>query len=395
MKKNLNLYLYIGARFTSLSGDIVFNLFVVTFFYLSTGSAFKTSLVLVAGALPSILFGRPAAGAIDRLNLKRAMALSDFFRFAVLAVLAFLPHTTALFYAAVFLIGCGGVLFEPASGKIFARIVHKDELVRGNSLVSLVDNVVKIIVPMLGGASFLVFDVTGAFLFNAASFLVSGLLVLCISAPVEGRAAAGATAAAAGARLPREFWPLVVFPGLFALLNGVNIAALPPFAFTDLAVSKAQFALFFSTAGAGLLLGSLASAMLAKRFSSPFIVRLGLLLLGATWAGYFLFRDLFLVLALRLIGSAAISMYFIHFRSFLQVRVEDSLLGKVLAYGQSAASVMMLAGVFAGGLLAERCSGSVAYLSAGLLAGAAALAAGGLLEQFSPPVSRLAGDAAR
>src|SRR3989339_194678 len=148
MKKNPNLYLYIGARFTSLSGDIVFNLFVVTFFYLSTGSAFKTSLVLIVSALPYILFGKPVASAIDRLDLKRVMVLSDFFRFLVLMVLAFLPHTTALFYAAVFLIGCGGVLFEPASRKIFARIVNKKELVRGNSLVSLVDNVVKIIVPM-------------------------------------------------------------------------------------------------------------------------------------------------------------------------------------------------------------------------------------------------------
>lgn len=387
MKRGSGLYLYIGARFASLSGDIVFNLFVVTFFYLRTGSALKTSLVLLAGALPAILFGKPAADAIDRLDLKAAMVLSDLFRFLVLAVLAFLPPTTGLFYAAVFLIGCGGVLFEPAAGKLFARLVDAGELVRANSLVSLVDNVVKIAVPMLGGASFLVFDVREAFLFNAASFFLSGLLVLGLPrakkkpGPVAGPAGPGPE------RLSSAFWPLILFPGLFALLNGVNIAALPPFAFTDLAVSKEKFSLFFSTAGAGLLLGSAGSPLLARRLSSPAIVRLGLLLLGGSWVGYFLFRDLFTVLALRLLGSAAISIYFIHFKSFLQGRVDDSLLGRILAYGQSASSVMLLAGVFAGGLLAEFFSGSLAYLAAGLLAAGAALLAGGLLERFDRRLS--------
>lgn len=383
MKRGACLYLYIGARFASLSGDIVFNLFVVTFFYLRTGSALKTSLVLVASVLPSILFGKPVADAIDRLDLKMVMILSDFFRFLVLTVCAFLPKTTEMFYAAVFLIGCGGVLFDPASGKIFTRIVDEDELVRGNSLVSLADNVVKIVVPVLGGASFLVFDVSGAFLFNAASFLISGLLVLGLPRAKEGPGAAAGAAKASEVRLSPAFWPLILFPGLFALLNGVNIAALPPFAFTDLAVSKETFSLFFSTAGAGLLLGSVSSPLLAKRLSSPASIRLGLLLLGASWVGYFLFRNLLAVLALRLLGSVAISIYFIHFRSFLQRQVEDSILGRILTYGQSVSSVMLLAGVFAGGILSERFSGSFAYLAAGLLAVASALFASGFLDRFA------------
>lgn len=145
-----------------------------------TGSGLVVSGVLLSRAIAVVSAGPLAGVLLDRLDRKRLMILSDLFR-AAIAVCFLLalryPHT-ALLYLLSFLLMFASPFFTSGRASILPVITNKDELHTANSLTQTTQWTSLTIGTLLGGTSVMGFGYAAAFLFNAASFVVSAY---CIS----------------------------------------------------------------------------------------------------------------------------------------------------------------------------------------------------------------------
>ncbi len=145
-----------------------------------TGSGLVVSGVLLSRAVAVVSAGPLAGVLLDRLDRKRLMILSDLFRAAIaicfLLALRF-PHTSLL-YLLSFLLMFASPFFTSGRASILPVIASKDELHTANSLTQTTQWTALTLGTLLGGTSVMGFGYAAAFLFNAASFLVSAY---CIS----------------------------------------------------------------------------------------------------------------------------------------------------------------------------------------------------------------------
>lgn len=152
--------------------------------------------VLVAVALPSLLFGPIAGVFVDRWNKKQTLLLADFLRGLLILFLiafsglSFLPWKPTMYeqlgaiYLTVFLASICSQFFTPARAVLIGDIVGKDQLGRASGLAQTSQSIAMIMGPPLAAPVLFSFGVQWALLFNAFSFLVSFVCVRAVNAPV-------------------------------------------------------------------------------------------------------------------------------------------------------------------------------------------------------------------
>jgi len=190
LKNNNFLLLFIG-KFISLMGDQIY-VFALGWYILSiTKSSAKMGILLAIGLLPAVVIG-PFAGVIaDRFNRKHIMVLMDMARFAIVMGMAILLGkgllSIGLLYLGTAVLEICGAVFNPASSALIPNIVEKNQYTQAASLDQLVWSSCVVLGMLTGGLLFGVVGITGIFIINALSFIISGLLVLKIKARKTNR----------------------------------------------------------------------------------------------------------------------------------------------------------------------------------------------------------------
>ena len=172
----------------------------------------KTALCLSAafGALPIVLFGLAGGVFADRWDRRRTMIAADLGRaLAVLLLLGipsshFIPsahskaqldgHDMGLVYATSFLVASLSCFFSPARQSLLPVLVTRERLLQANSLMLSATQAIMLLGPFLGWLLVSRLHPRGAFLFDAATFVVSALFVRMIanvSAPSGTKSADG------------------------------------------------------------------------------------------------------------------------------------------------------------------------------------------------------------
>jgi MFS family permease len=129
--------------------------------------------------LPAVAVGLFFGPLLDRLPRRGVMVASDLIRCGVFAALVFAgsaAHIVVLAAVAGFTTG----FFRPAVYAGLPNLVAEHELARANSLIQTGENISWTIAPILGGALVAATSPDVAYWVNAASFLVSALLVIRI-----------------------------------------------------------------------------------------------------------------------------------------------------------------------------------------------------------------------
>ena len=152
-----------------------------------TQSGLALGGLFIARTLPQFLLG-PLAGVVaDRFNRKQVMVVSDILRAAL--VLAFLfidrPERLWLIYALTSAQFAVSAFFQPASSAILPSLVRKDELVTGNVISSITWSAMLTLGAALGGAFAALFGAPAALVIDAATYLLSALLVARIALPAK------------------------------------------------------------------------------------------------------------------------------------------------------------------------------------------------------------------
>jgi MFS family permease len=236
-----------------------------------TDSGPWVSALLIADILPAVLIGLLAGPLVDRHSRKGMMIGSDLLRAAIFCALPF-ASSAGMIVALAALAGVGTGLFRPAVYAGLPNLVDDRELPAANGLIQGIENLTWAIAPLLGGALVAASGPEPAYWANAATFLVSALLLVRI----PGRRLQAGVAASRGhwrdlleglsfVFRSRALLTVLLAWNVFMLASaGINVAEV--FLAKDVFdAGDFGYGLLVGATGLGLVLGSLAAASLLER----------------------------------------------------------------------------------------------------------------------------------
>jgi MFS family permease len=333
---NRNFAWFFGGQVVSTIGDYIFTTTLILWIAqrLAVGKPWAPLAVggeLIAVALPSVVIGPFAGVFVDRWDKRRTMLRMDLFRSVVL--LALLPLSTevlpamvhlpvggylAALYVALVLVTAGSQFFNPARLGLISDLVPVEDRARASSLVFMTLSLGIVIGPAVAAPLYFAFGPAWALLLDSASFMIS-YLAIWATAPSIGVSAgrkvsqqgdAVARAAASGSKEPydhslqgpyqqairaflseflsggRYFWSnsilrtLVIVTSV-TLFGASAINSLGIFFLTvNLARPPEWYGLLETSAGVGVLIGSIGAALIVPRLGAARCYWLGTVLTG-------------------------------------------------------------------------------------------------------------------
>jgi MFS family permease len=251
-----------------------------------TDSGPWVSALMIVEFLPAVVVGLFLGPLLDRFSRRGLMVASDLVRFLVFCALPFADSAgTIVALAAV--AGFATGFFRPAVYAGLPNLVDEGDLTRANSLIQTGENVSWTIAPVIGGALVAASSPDLAYWTNAASFLLSALLVLRIS----GRSLQGAIAASQGhlRDLKNGFkWVIRTRPLLTVLIVWtIALGALASTQTAQVFLAKDAFnagdlgyGLIFGCIGLGLALGSFGAGTWVEERSIGVVYAASILLMA-------------------------------------------------------------------------------------------------------------------
>src|SRR5918998_1578518 len=374
------------ARSVSFLGDSLGLVTLLLYTADTTGQALAVALLLLVGDFAPALLG-PFTGTVgDRFDLKRVMVLCELVQGVIVAIIALTLPSLPLLLALVALRAVAGQIFQPASRVAVPALVRDRDLESANSALGFGTNGSEALGPLLAAALFPLLDVRGVLLVDAATFLVSAVVLARLprlppaSAGPEGRASFLADVHAGLGYLGSVPAVRVIALGFCAVVafNGVDDVALVFLATDSLGGGQSAVALLLAAVGIGLLVGYLLLARGAGRLPMvvAFLVGLGVssagnLLSGLAWA----VSVAFVLQTVRGVGIAAMD---VGASTLLQRLVPPAMLGRVFGNLYGAIGVAAALSYLLGGLLLDLTSPQVTLVAAG---------AGGLLATLATAVA--------
>ena len=373
------------AHSVSRAGDAFNTVALVVLVFDLTGSGLGVAGAVMFEVLPVLLLGPIAGLAADRLPRRRLMVGADLARAAVALVLVAVTASVGSAYAVAFGLSAGAVLFNPAAGSLLPEVVGEDEVVTANSAMWTTAVTGQIALAPLAGFVIAAWGVEVAFAINAATFVLSALLLVGLAAgrqpadlAVRGWAGvfAGVQAVRGDALLSR----LAVVQVLASISAGATSGLLVVLADRWLGVGPGGFGILLAAIGAGAALGPL----LLRRF-----IRAG----DKRWLfGPFAVRgcvDLALAgVANPMVAGGSLIAYgmststgMVAYQSTLQTLVAAEVRGRAFAFYDVLWNTARLLSLAAGGVLAEAVDIRAVYVvSAVFLFAAAAVGLGTRLD---------------
>jgi len=329
-----------------------------------TGSTTAVSVMFGLAAIPTVLLG-PIAGAVaDRFDRRRVMLLADMLS-ALVLVVCLVGVAAGLKLPAVYLavaaVAVISTFDRPASEALLPRLVPRDGLGRANSSVRFATRLAQIAGPAAASGLLSTGGLSLVLAVDAASFVVSGLLVLGIDGRVavperDGGSHSPWRAAAAGLAFVRargRLLTVMVAIGVVSLVGPVVNAGTITLVSDELKLADSRYGILLAVEGGGALLLALAFFGLGKRLrllptgaGALIVTGFSAILLGAA-PNFFA-----ACLAMALQGAGVVGLQ-IGFASYLQQETEDAFRGRVMSLVSVVASFAALAGFAGAGPLVE------------------------------------------
>jgi MFS family permease len=173
------------ASFISLGGDWFLLVALFDLVIELTGSALSVAVLIVSQEMP-FFFMSPVGGAIvDRLDRKRVMIACDVARAALCLGFLLVGDASSLWIGYVLLacISSFSAVFDPASSAAFPNLVASEDLGPANALFGSLWGTMLALGAAVGGIVAATLGRDTAFVVDAASFVVSAMLLARIHSP--------------------------------------------------------------------------------------------------------------------------------------------------------------------------------------------------------------------
>lgn len=342
------------------------------------------AVVSAAMFLPWLLLSLPAGAIVDRHDRVALMWRSQAVQFAVMGVLTVLVMTRmagiAVLAAAGFLIGCAEVVYSNAEQSALPALVPADLLPRANGNQQVVLTIGETFAgPPLGSALFAV-RAALPFGLDALSFAGSAALLAGLPRTAQPRAVhqrmraqiAEGVRWLAGHRLLRT---VALLLGVSNFSSQMGQATLVLLATQTLHVGTRGYGLLWTAAAVGSVLGGLVNPAITRRLGLLPSLTVAMAAFAVTDAGVGLAPDFAVAAALMACNGFFVTMWNVVTVTLRQRIVPAELLGRVNSAYRMIGWGLMPLGALAGGFVAHAAGLRAAYVVAGVLSGAALLAA--------------------
>lgn len=347
------------------------------------------SLVSAAIFLPWLLLSLPAGAIVDRHDRMALMWRSQAVAFAVVGVLTVLvvTHTAgiAVLAAAGFLLGCAEVVYSNSEQSALPALVPASVLPRANGNQQVALTVGETFVgPPLGSALFAL-RAALPFALDAVSFAGSAALLAGLPRTARPPAAqpgseqqrmraeiAEGVRWLAGHRLLRT---VALLLGVSNFCSQMGQATLVLLATQTLHVGTRGYGLLWTAAAVGSVLGGLVNPVVTRRLGLLPSLTVAMGAFAAVDAGIGLSPDFAVAAALMACNGFFVTMWNVVTVTLRQRTVPAELLGRVNSAYRMLGWGLMPLGALAGGFVAHAAGLRAPYIVAGLLGGAALLAA--------------------
>jgi MFS family permease len=337
------------------------------------------SALLAADFLPLVAVGLLLAPLVDRLSRKRVMVVADLVRFGVFALLPFATGPGMIVVLAA-VAGFASGFFRPALYAGLPNLVDDEDLPQANSLLQAVENFTWMLTPPLAGVLVGVWSPNPGYVINAASFLLSALLLVRI--PGSKLQAARAESEGhlrdllAGVTLVFRSRPLltvfVAWNVFFVAFAGVNVAEIS-FAKDALDAGDFGFGLLIGTSGLGLVLGSFFAGTLLERHPVATVYGGSIGLLAVATAAAAVSPVIWIAAAFMVGVGFGNGVAVVCNALFVQRGAPDELRGRVFTIIMSSNYAILGIAMAAAGLLTDAVGARWVWALSALFAGVAAL----------------------
>ncbi len=337
-----NLKIYMSAQVLDLHGLWIHRVALGWVTWVETESEFWVGMIAFAQFFPVIFLG-PLFGVLaDRLDRRYCAIVLNLSLTAVATVMAAASFAGLLdiwvILALSLLQGIAAGAYSPIRMSLVANLLAMEHLARGIAINSLAFNASRFLGPMFAGLIIVTWNVSWAFVINAASYFFM-LLALVAVRPLTRRKADGERREVLdelleGLRyvldndLIRSMLYLAITVSVFG--RGV-IELLPAFADGVFGRGATGLAWLTSASGAGAIVAGL---WLARRGRRPLhiIAPLSALLSGLVVIAFALNRSFEVGLLLAACLGFFFSTFGISVQSLLQTRVDDAFRGRVSSF---------------------------------------------------------------
>jgi MFS family permease len=347
-----------------------------------TRSGAWVAALLVADFLPIVVIGLTLGPLIDRLQRRRLMVAADLVRAAVFCSLPFVSSPAAIVALAA-VAGVATGFFRPA---VYAGVPNlvpdEDDLTEANSLLSAVENASWMVGPLLGAALVATAGTSAAYLLNAATFLVSAVLVARISA----RGLQSETPLSRGhwrdvrdgielvLHTPQLRTVLIVWNVVIAGNAAVNVAEVV-FAKESLGAGDLGFGTLAAASGVGLLVGSLVTPFVVGTVSMRLLYGASIALMAVGWGSAAAAPTLWAAVPLVVVGTTGNGIALVCNQVLIQRGAPDKLRGRAVAVLMSSTYATLAVAMAAAGPLTNVLGARAMWALAGCIYLAAALVA--------------------
>ena len=378
VRQRRDLRLLLAANVVSLCGDWVLGIGIAYAVYDLTGSTLASAGSLLAAFLPQVVVGPVAGVFVDRWDRRRTMIGANVaMGFAVLPLVLVTDAATVwLLYPLLVLQSVIEVFFAPAEQAFLPRLVPEDELVTANALNGQVGQVARLVGGGLGGVAAAAGGIPAVALLDAATFLVSALLLSRIRTSgrvavpeaedavteVEKRFARFRGELVDGFRVVRESKTLLVIL-VFALITstgeGIMGTLFAPFVNDVLGGSGQAYGIISGSQAVGGIVGGLIAASVGHRLSPVLLLGAGAMVFGAVDLAIFLYPLALgeqwwpAVVGMVLVGfPGALTMA--GYTTLFQRATGDASRGRAFSLVALCRTVAVLVGTTAAGFLGEQ-----------------------------------------
>ncbi|MEM1435026.1 MAG: MFS transporter [Pseudomonadota bacterium] len=351
---------YWFGSFASVGGTQLITLGQAWLVFELSGSALTLGYLGLAAALPNLLMTLFGGVVADRFDKRRVLMATSFSTMTALILLTLLDYAGQVQVWHVLLVAAFNSLITgldwPTRSAIFPLLVERPAYMSAVALNAFIWQSTRMAIPALGGVLLAATDTWVVFALGAAGFLGMFLVLATLKVPHVASAPSPALQQIAqGLRFIRHtpiFINLLALSFAGSLLSMAYIQILPVFA-DVLGRGEAAYGTLLSAGGVGSVLGTLLTGGVEKRTT------LGRLMVGCATASAVLLIGFayaasaglfYLSLALATCQSLFASAFMVMTMSVLQLKVPDTLRGRVMGIYSMGFSLVPLGGLLLGSL---------------------------------------------
>ncbi len=373
MIKNKDFYVLLLGRLITNFGDSLYAIASTLLVYQMSGytvysgiSLFLTSSTAIVQLLLSPI--------LDKINRKKFLILTQFLQAILILIIPALYYWERLNVYHIMIImpiiSLLNQLVYPGQISLLPKILSEEELVTGNSLMTMAYQGSNAIFDTLAGFIIAIFGFMTAFYADSASFILTGLLFCILSKKLshynERGNQRGDSAIKNHFKGLKEGLDLFKDSRIFALVLGVVFinfsatsisAVLPAFAKDEI-----FYSLMLAGMGAGVLLGSLfAGIPKLKEVSLGKLYVYGMLIVSLAWISLSYFAaNIKLAVALYALGWFVVGIVNVYAQTMVQMLVPSEKIGSAMGAMVGISTFMAPVGALVGGFLGEYLSSSKA-----------------------------------